>query len=316
MSRAQQPGFILNWPILVIFLIFLAKTTSSVVLHLDLVLRATPAGNQDTAVEDFLKSTQALRFSQYITIAIETVICSGFFIYRCWLAYGRTWRVVVAPAVLWLAAVTAMGLLSHEGILGSRRSYIFGSCFWAFIIAVNIIITVLIARRVWRIDHLTDHSHNTQTERDDATSPTATKPTVPISSQPHDTSNQATRIIIESGMIYTTMTIAIFCLFVTAHVHVYAMIDILVQTIGIAFNLVIIRNRPRTDLLSYEARMNSVPLQFVSSHSLSVPGSTIEFAFPKHFNPRRKNRPVNASVGDISSPSIVEVPQTQSQQSV
>ena len=47
-----------------------------------------------------------------------------------------------------------------------------------------------------------------------------------MSGQPHDTSKQATRIIIESGMIYTTMTIAIFCLFVTAHVHVYAMIDI------------------------------------------------------------------------------------------
>ncbi|KAJ7210457.1 hypothetical protein GGX14DRAFT_450795 [Mycena pura] len=238
MSRSQQKAFsVINWPLFVIFFIFLAKTTSSVVLHVALILRATPAGSQHEVVDDFQAGTNPINLSKYITIAIETVIGSGFFIYRCWLAYGRTRLVVVAPLVLWLAAVTVMGLLIHEdsihkieiqGIFGTPLSRVFGSWFWALIMAVNIITTVLIARRVWRIDYLTNHSYNTQTQpdRDDATSPTATKPNILILGQPHDTMKRATRIIIESGMIYTAVTIATFSLFITSDVHLHAVIEI------------------------------------------------------------------------------------------
>lgn len=93
----------------------------------------------------------------------------------------------------------------------------------------------------------------------------------------------------------------------------------LVQAIGISFNLILMHNSRPADT-SWQSNlndMNNVPLQFVSSN-MSVPSSAIEFAYPKHFMPRRKNGPASApppTQDDADSLSVAEIPKNNSPQS-
>ncbi|KAJ7314397.1 hypothetical protein DFH08DRAFT_430380 [Mycena albidolilacea] len=281
-----------NWPMLLIFLIFFAKTTSSVGIHLYLNLQNVTETDLGQAVHQFSDASRPVNVSKYITILVQTVIASGFFIYRCWIVHHRSWLIVALPLVLWLGAVALMGIVIHvdtslniQGFFAISQSRVFGSCFWAFVIAVNIITTGQIAYRICRVDHLKSRS-NVQSNSDDSMSPTVQKSSVSLI--PGDPMKFPIHVAIESGMIYTTMTLLVFGLFVAHSTAVYIAIGVLVQVIGISFNLIVIHNRPRSQT-SFLSELNSVPLQFTSSN-LSVPASAIEFAYPKHFMPRRKNR--------------------------
>ncbi|KAJ7250459.1 hypothetical protein B0H12DRAFT_1120496 [Mycena haematopus] len=306
----------MNWPILVIFAIFLTKTTSSVGIHLALNLQSATTGSRGLAVDQFRDGSRPINISKYITILVQTVIASAFFIYRCWLVYHRSWLTVALPLVLWLGSVALMGVVIHvdtsqniSGLFSVPQSRVFGSCFWAVIIAVNIIITGQIAYRISRVDHPKSRSNVQLHSGDSISSPTVKKPSVTGNSRKF-----ATHAAVESGMIYTIMTLLVFFLFVTKSVAIYAAIDVLVQIIGISFNLTIIHNRPRPQT----SELNSVPLQFTSSN-LSVPGSAIEFAYPKHFMPRRKNRATTTEPmkeDNELSPGALEIPHNHSQQSI
>ncbi|KAJ7117469.1 hypothetical protein C8R44DRAFT_879032 [Mycena epipterygia] len=280
--------------LLAVFLMFFAKITASVVLHLDLSLRAI--GSKNAALQ-FTDGSDPINMFKSTTVLIQTAIMSGVLIYRCWLVHGRGWLVVALPIAFWLGGVAVMGIVIHidtadnvDGLFAiSLRS--FGCAFWAIIIALNIITTGLIARRIWRVDHL-------------------------------NKGQRATRIIIDSGLIYTTMSLITFFLFVVENNAAYAAIDVLVQAIGISFNLIIIHNSLPAES-SWQSNLNdlnNVPLQFVSSN-MSIPGSAIEFAYPKHFMPRRKNRPASVPAptqvqDDADSLSVAEIPKNHSQQSI
>ncbi|KAF7357028.1 hypothetical protein MVEN_01039400 [Mycena venus] len=326
-SRAR--GFSeINWPMLTIFFIFLAKTTSSVAVHVHLNLQSIVIQDHSAAISQF-KDGSSINESKYITVLVQTVMASAFFIYRCWLVRSRSWLTVALPVVLWFGAVALMGIVIHiyttrdiMGIFGMSPSKVFGACFWAVIIAVNIITTGQIGYRVCRTDHVMNR-FNMQTDSDDSMSPTIKqKPSVSIfTGNPRNTIKHAICVAIQSGLINTTMTVVVFFLFVTNSVAVYTAIDVLVQMIGISFNLIIIQNRPRPQTSSQLDLNNSVPLQFTSSN-MSVPGSAIEFAYPKYFTPRRKTRPTSGLAKEevISqsslSPDTAGIPQNHSQQSI
>ncbi|KAF8217038.1 hypothetical protein K438DRAFT_1798198 [Mycena galopus ATCC 62051] len=241
--------------------------------------------DRGAAADKFLDASRPVNISKYVTVLVQAVMASAFFIYRCWLVHHQSWLVIAFPFVLWLGAVALMGIVIHvdtafniTGLFAISQSKVFGSCFWAAIIAINIITTGQITWRIFRVDHRRSCS-NAQLQSRDSMAPTLKAPT-------GNSMKLATHIAIESGMIYTIMTLVVFFLFVANSVAVYTAINILVPMIGIAFNLVIIHNRPRPQT-SCLTELNSVPLQFTSSN-LSVPASAIEFAYPKNFMPRRK----------------------------
>ncbi|KAJ6582034.1 hypothetical protein B0H19DRAFT_522575 [Mycena capillaripes] len=312
-----------NWPMLVVFVIFLAKTTSSVAIHLHLNLQTVTEGDRALAAHQIRDGPRPIIISKYITILVQTVIASGFFIYRCWLVHCRAWLIVTLPLVLWCGAVALMGIVIHidtshtvNGLFDMSR--VFGACFWGVIVGLNILTTGLIVYRVCRVDRLKSRSKS-QTASEQSISPTAKNPTLSIvHCQPHDTMKRAIHIAIESGLMYTTMTLITFFLFVSQSSAVYAAICVLVPIIGISFNLAIVHSRPRLETSSL-SELNSVPLQFTSSN-MSVPASAIEFAFPKHFMPRRKNFPdsqaVQEDIGSLGIHSAGSIPQSHSQQSI
>ncbi|KAJ7763658.1 hypothetical protein DFH07DRAFT_812685 [Mycena maculata] len=323
-TRSRQLGFSeLNWPMLIIFLIFFAKTTSSLGLHLYLSLQMITASNPAQAATDLMNGSNPINISKYTTVLIQAVIASGALIYRCWIVYSRSWPVVLIPLVLWLGGVAVMGIVIHvaaafkiNGFFTNSQSRNFGASFWAIIVVVNIITSALIARRVWRIDRLRT-SPSFQPDMDSmspGSMPSNKQSSVGIiTGHHHDKIKEATRIIIDSGLMYTVVSLLTFLLFVANSNAVYAAMDVLVQVIGISFNLIVIRDRPQTEPSLSD--LNSVPLQFVSSN-MSVTGSAIEFAYPKKFMPRRKNPGRSPTATATQEDAGIQTQQTQSHQSI
>jgi len=311
----------LNWPMFIIFFLFLMKASSSAAIHIYLNLELATLDSREDAAMEFMDRSDPINISRATTILVQTAISSGVWIYRAWLVYGRSWLAVALPLVLWLGAVAVMviaiyidGAVKANGLFAISEARTFSSSFWAIIITVNIITSALIVRRIWRVDHF-----SFQTDTDESATPTAKKPSVgALTGQSHETMKQATRIIIESGLIYTTMTLITFFLFVANTAVVYAAMDVLVQAIGISFNLMIIRTLPTETSESSLSNLNGVPLQFVPSN-ISAPGSAIEFALPKHFIPRRKDRSVLAPApapGDGVGLAVSEATHNHSQQTI
>ncbi|KAJ7784543.1 hypothetical protein B0H16DRAFT_1492921, partial [Mycena metata] len=180
-------------------------TTSSLGIHLYLNLQmVATAVTHMQAVSQFSDGSRPINIAKYTTILVQTVICSGVLIYRCWLVHNRTWPSVAISLVLWLGAVALMGIVIHidtvhkiSGIFDISQSKVFGSCFWGVLIVANLVTTSLIAYRVWRIAKLRCRSNF-------ATDTASTSPAIKTSSH----------IIIESGLIYTIMTLVTFLLFV------------------------------------------------------------------------------------------------------
>ncbi|KAJ7097276.1 hypothetical protein B0H15DRAFT_797951 [Mycena belliarum] len=310
-GSSQRGSSGLNCPMLTVFFVFLAKTVSSAVLQLRLNLEVVGSENLTQAAIKLMDGSRPIHIAKVTTVLIQSLILSGVLIHRCWLIYGRTWSVVAFPLVLWLGGVAVMGLLIHidssdkvDGLFAISEAHNFGSSFWAIITTVNIITSGLIARRVWSIDHLRSQS-SFYTNTNESTIPAAKIPSGCLFISPsREKMKQARRTIIESGLIYTTIVV------------LYPAIDLLVQIIGITFNLIIIRNRPQTDISdATRSNLNGVPLHLVSSN-MSVSGSAIEFAYPKHFTPRRKNQTSTSPVqGDLNAPSVPEISHNHSQQS-
>ncbi|KAJ7742831.1 hypothetical protein B0H16DRAFT_1463913 [Mycena metata] len=300
-----------SWPLALMFLTFLAEATSSLAIHLYLNLQMVSARTQTEAVTEFRNSRPINMFKvvltrcfdvdadadanalpQYTTILVQSIIFSGFLIYRCWRVYNRVWIYVILPSVLWLAAVVLMAVVVHfntthkiDGIFDTRQSRTLGSCFWAVEIAVNIITTGLLSYRLWRRGKL---QWGLQSNADECIMSRLTP------------GKLASRIHCPNPVYQTEAYQAItrriridspFQLFVAHNNAVYASIDVLVHIVGIAFNLIIIHNHSHTVETASRAQLDNAPLRIISSNrTQSAPPSAIEFAYPKQFVPRRKNQ--------------------------
>ncbi|KAJ6592322.1 hypothetical protein DFH09DRAFT_1137088 [Mycena vulgaris] len=298
-ARSHQRGLSkVNWPMLIVFIVFMAQAAASVSLHLYLNLEMSTADPDERASAEFLDGSSSINIGKSSALLVQTMISSAVLIYRCWVIHRRALLVVALPLVLWVGGVAVMGMVirmetsvNFAGFLSISQARDFRASFWVILIVVNIITSGLIARRVWRAERYNSRP-SFQTDTDQSTTPTTKNPSVCVlTGRSHERMKHATRTIIESGLIYTTMTIITFILFVANTLVVYAAYDMLVIVIGISFNLIVARNLPQSDADESLSHLNNLPLQFVSSN-MSVPGSAIEFAYPKHYMPRRsKTRP-------------------------
>ncbi|KAJ6620665.1 hypothetical protein B0H10DRAFT_2021349 [Mycena sp. CBHHK59/15] len=298
--RQSEP----KWPMLTVFLLFLAQNTSSVIIHLHLTLHimVTSSGLDEAAAAFSDVSSSAINMTKLTTTLIQTVIGSGVLTYRCWLVYNHSWLFICLPLALWIGAVSVMGVLIHfqtvfkiQEFLNTFQFRTYGTAFWAITTAANCVNTGLIVRRVWKIDHISN-GHSFQTDTDQSTSLSDAK-CAGMLIQSRIGLSKAMHGAIDSGILFTAMTIVIFVSFLTRSSVIYVATDLLVQIIGITFNLIIIRSLSHhcgaEDALS-RSNLNAVPLQFVSS-TISQPGSAIEFAYPKNFMPRRNKLPPSPS---------------------
>ncbi|CAK5267315.1 unnamed protein product [Mycena citricolor] len=301
-TRSRTGLSAVNWPLLILFLVFLAKTTSSMGIHIFMDLQAASQVEVLKTVAGFLDGGNPVNVAQDTSLLVQAVVFSGFMIYRCWIVHHRSLLTVAIPIVLWLAAVGLMGSVIHlytassvQGLFAVEKPRVLAVGFLAVEIALNLITSALLAIRVYRVENI---RRTTPPVNASGSLPTLNQPqqrVCIVGGRVHQTDHPWVRIAVESGLFYTVMSTVTLILFVLQNDATYACISLLVQVIGISFNLIVIQNRQRPDN-SFESTMNNYPLQFTSSNSLH--GSAIEFAYPKNFQPKRTRQASEAEDAD------------------
>ncbi|KAF7326529.1 hypothetical protein MVEN_02611000 [Mycena venus] len=185
------------------------------------------------AQEELLNISDWVNVVKTVDVILQTLLGDGMLIYRCWIVYEKSWRIIVFSLLLWLgtAACTAVGLRigatlhSHALITsGSLQPAIIS--FWVLTITQNFVTTGLLISRIYRIDR-----QNTRFAYYSASS--ANKGPTRL--------QRAIRIILESGLMYTVTALVTFITFISGSNSAYGTSDVEVQVVGIAFNLIIIR---------------------------------------------------------------------------
>ncbi|EMD32785.1 hypothetical protein CERSUDRAFT_99162 [Gelatoporia subvermispora B] len=160
-----------------------------------------------------------------LNVVIQPLIGDAMLVYRMWVIYGRRWRTIIPFAFIWtglMSVTTAFIILTIKSNLsgGLNGSNVTPFVAAALVLTVinNIMMTSLIAYRLWRI----------------------TRELRPYIIGQH-TLSSFMRIIIESGMLYTSTAIILLGATVSKNNFDFIAAGALVQVTGIAFNLIIIR---------------------------------------------------------------------------
>ncbi|KAF8068856.1 hypothetical protein FPV67DRAFT_1668910 [Lyophyllum atratum] len=174
-----------------------------------------------------------------LTVNLQIMVADTVLIYRCWVVYNKSWQIVIFPIFLWLAglACTTVNMYT-QGMLtsGSRVNggILFAgiTAFWTATMTLNLYATTMIVIRIWRVVNQAAITHKL--------SPFA-------SEQPQSRLQNIMRIIVESGLVYTVVTIVVFVSHVTGSNSIYITTAAEMQIIGITFNLILIRPKNASD---------------------------------------------------------------------
>ncbi|KAJ6559624.1 hypothetical protein B0H19DRAFT_1069366 [Mycena capillaripes] len=164
-----------------------------------------------------------------VDVIVQTVLGDCMLIYRCWIVYGRSWLAILVPVILSVAGFVCIGFTIFLEVTLPATSYLAGPY------------KPLILLRIWRIDR---QSADLQLSRK------STSSAAPSSYQ------TARRIVIDSGLMHTTVATATAIVYICGSNGYAALTGIDVQMIAISFNLILIRVhrkraaalRPRSDL--------------------------------------------------------------------
>ncbi|KAJ7625663.1 hypothetical protein FB45DRAFT_1060327 [Roridomyces roridus] len=257
----------LNWPMVLVGFFMFSIATVDVVLQFYRNLHTFRISNtQLEALEDFTAIGNPINFVKSATVNFQTTIADGMLVYRCWVIYSRSWLTISLPLLLVLANVAIVGVLLYleftlrttHALVNVKQLKPFGAAFWAITIVINVLTTTLIVVRIWRIHR------NTKDFRYQGTHPTPRR---------LNTLQHVIRIIVESGLLYTGTSLVAFITYLTNGVAVAVTTDLLVQIIGISFNLIIIRAAQRVDQESSVTSQSrsEFPLRF-----MGTPANTFE----------------------------------------
>ncbi|TFK38789.1 hypothetical protein BDQ12DRAFT_735423 [Crucibulum laeve] len=173
------------------------------------------------------------------TTNVSALIADCVLIYRCWVVYSRSRKVVIFPIILWLGGLVCVILQGYSQIVHTKAVItgwepaltptiglgvpVLLTPFWASTIVLNLYTTSMIVYRIWTA------AWHENAEKDSL-----------------QEFKSIIHIIIESGALYLVITIAHFVVWFTPHPFAIVMMDgINLPIIGIAFNLILIRTSER-----------------------------------------------------------------------
>jgi len=175
-------------------------------------------------------------------VPFQSLLGDGILIYRCWFLWNRSWGVIALPLLIWLVNIACtmrfLDLLAQasQGLIISSPIQPWGQTFWSLTLVINIITTSLIVGRIWIVDR--------QNKKFGIS-------TVSTHGRPRSTLSLAMRNIIESGMIYTVVSIFTLATYTVQSTLHYPASALEIHSVGITFNLILIRGaqtvRPRQD---------------------------------------------------------------------
>lgn len=158
-------------------------------------------------------------------VQVMTFIGDGILIYRCFVIYARSRLVIIFPIILWIGNGVCGGLQIWSTVVAPENTgqAVLGAyvtAFFVITVSTNILVTGLIVLRIWRVDKASPRSFVTYG-----------RPTL----------QHVAIVLVESGLLYTTTVIVALAVHLSGNNAITPMADIMVEIIGISFNLIIIR---------------------------------------------------------------------------
>ncbi|KAF9061677.1 hypothetical protein BDP27DRAFT_1234871 [Rhodocollybia butyracea] len=224
----------INWTMLVVTLLLCVFATIDVAIGLRHNLVAfvyfQGPGGPIAVFSDISNWINIMKTVDYVA---QTFIGDGMLIYRCYIVYGRNWKVIVLSVLLWLGGAVCGALvadtyatLKSAALIDTSQAVPFVDSMVALSLTTNVITTGLIVWKIWSVDK----------ESASLFSGNGTG----AKSRPSKL-HRAMRIIIDSALLYTVTTIIFVITYAVGSNANYGTSDMVVQTIGISFNLIIVR---------------------------------------------------------------------------
>lgn len=190
-----------------------------------------------------------LTYMKLVDLVVEVLFGDGILIYRCWVIYNNNHFIVILPIILWITSAGCGALACYMVARSPREPTLLSKSLLPFIptmliltLVTNIITTSCVVYRIWSVGKL---------------------PLYRLPGNPN--LSRVNRILIESGLVYTSAIAALLGLYFTSSNAVIPVSDAIVQLTGITFNVVIIRGKLdgsafwTSDTYSAEAENHAIP---------------------------------------------------------
>ncbi|KAF7345797.1 Carboxylic ester hydrolase [Mycena venus] len=224
----------IRWIMVVVSgLLFVNSTLDLVVSTITVVQAFVLYSGPGGAAHIFTHGSGWQTMTKAFCVPFQSLLGDGILIYRCWFLWSKSWLIVALPFLIWLAnvacAVRFLSLLSQasQGLVISTVIQPWLTAFWSMTICINIMTTSLIVGRIWMVDRenkkcCIDTVSTTHNRR-------------------RSTLGHAMRNIIESGMIYTVVSIFTLATYTIQSTLHYPVSALEIHSVGITFNLILIR---------------------------------------------------------------------------
>ncbi|GJF00792.1 hypothetical protein PsYK624_170930 [Phanerochaete sordida] len=295
-----------HWPLIAVALAMFVFATLDVAFGLRHVLDAfifyRGPGGPDAEFENISYWVNVMKT---VDTQIMTLIGDGMLIYRCYIifSHARKWLVVAVPALLWVgnagisgAIIYITATLRKDALLSVAALSPLLNAFLVITLVTNLLTTGLIVWKISAVDREAARWKLSSVAGDGST-------------PPHGRTRlaQVVRIIIESGALYTALVLVTFGTELAGSNAVYGVSDVMIMTVGISFNLIIVRVDRRADATeTAQATQNraSIPLHFRAERSQATLGIEVTVD-------RVVARDVEAGSMIKDSVSVVSMPKTQ-----
>jgi len=203
--------------------------------------------------------------SKTVLYFLQTILSDTFLVYRCWVVWGRNWKVAAIPLFLILVhAVVGFVLVRELGMPRSPSSTEFDneylglfSTYLALTLVANGSATALIGYRVWRAQ---------------VTVAGIKQEIFPIRGP---NLNRVMAVLLESGTAYSLALIALLATYTTKSNAHFIVLDCMTPFIGIVFTAIMIRvamgrssgdtSKPQWNAPGKASRRSCGPVSFGSS---------------------------------------------------
>ncbi|KAF8172915.1 hypothetical protein K438DRAFT_1611300 [Mycena galopus ATCC 62051] len=189
----------INWITVGVSVVLFVNATLNIVISTitlveGFVLYEGPGG----ADQFFANGSGWQTLTKSFTVPFQSLVGDGILIYRCWCLWNNSWLVIALPLLIWLSniacAIRLLDLLATapQALVISTAIQPWGQAFWSMTICINVMSTGLIVARIWMVEG------ETKKYRDSELGFVLTS---------RSALSIAMRNVIESGMIYTIVSI-------------------------------------------------------------------------------------------------------------
>ncbi|KZO89934.1 hypothetical protein CALVIDRAFT_433302 [Calocera viscosa TUFC12733] len=219
--KTKQPNYILISAAITMFLVNTTVLAISFARVDDafIILRNAPGG----PIADLELLAQWKEVTRTALTCSYFCLADAVLIYRCWIVWSKNFWIVLFPIILFIASATvdifmvvAMANLNSGDSIFATALHDWIEAVISLTLAQNIIVTLLIVFRIWKVNMSTALS--------------AAGSLRPVMS-----------IILESGVIYAASLFIFLMTYVSGSNSQYILVDAINPMIGITFSLLIVR---------------------------------------------------------------------------